>query len=145
MTELIKVLVVDDDQRYADNTVKLLEVNGIFADKVYSGEDALDEIHNRSYDVVLLDMRLPGMTGRTTLERFREMGIHAKVIVVTGHASVDDAAEFIRLGAFDYVLKPTTTGRLIGQVLKAADAKEQEDREGRAGGHEAPASGEERT
>jgi len=144
MTDLIKVLVVDDDQRYADNTVKLLEVNGIFADKVYSGEAALLEIKNRPYDVVLLDMRLSGMTGRTTLERFREMGVHAKIIVVTGHACVDDAAEFIRLGAFDYVLKPTTTARLLGQVQKAVDAKEREEREEREGRRETPVPREER-
>lgn len=134
MTDLIKVLVVDDDQRYADNTVKLLEVNGIFAEKVYSGEAALAEIHNRSYDVVLLDMRLPGLTGRTTLERFRDINVHAKIIVVTGHASVDDAAEFIRLGAFDYVLKPCPTGRLLGLIAKAADAKEQETKVARKSG-----------
>lgn len=134
MTDLIKVLVVDDDQRYADNTVKLLEANGIFAEKVYSGEAALAEIHNRSYDVVLLDMRLPGLTGRTTLERFRDINVHAKIIVVTGHASVDDAAEFIRMGAFDYVLKPCPTGRLLGLIAKAADAKEQETKVARKSG-----------
>lgn len=128
MSVLTKVLVVDDDKRYADNMARLLEVNGLFAAQVYSGEEALEELGRNEYDVVLLDMRLPGYTGRGTLERLRKAGVRAKVIVVTGHASADDAAEFIRLGAFDYLLKPCKTEKILDLIDRAYQKKKAEER-----------------
>lgn len=128
MPDPTKVLVVDDDQRFAGNMAKLLEANGLAAGMVFSGEAALEELGREPYDVVLLDMRLPGFTGRTTLERLRQAGVSAKVIVVTGHASVDDAAEFIRLGAFDYILKPCKTDKLLDLIGRASRKKREEER-----------------
>lgn len=130
MSVLTKVLVVDDDKRFADNMARLLEVHGLFAAKVYSGEEALEELRRSDYDVVLLDMRLPGYTGRGTLERLRDAGAKVKVIVVTGHASADDAAEFIRLGAFDYLLKPCKTEKILDLIDKAYQKKLEEERAG---------------
>jgi DNA-binding NtrC family response regulator len=130
MSELTRVLVVDDEKRYADNLAKLLELNGLFAHTVYSGEEALDELQRMAYDVVLLDMRMPGFTGTATLERLRAAGVKAKVIVVTGHASADDAAELIRLGAFDYILKPCKTEKMLELIDRAHKKKLEEERGG---------------
>lgn len=130
MSELTKVLVVDDEKRYADNLAKLLELNGLFAHTVYNGEEALEELQKMAYDVVLLDMRMPGLTGTATLERLRAAGVTAKVIVVTGHASIDDAAELIRLGAFDYILKPCKTEKMLDLIDRAHRKKLEEERVG---------------
>ncbi len=130
MSEPTKVLVVDDEKRFADNMARLLEVNGLQAGKVYSGEEALAELGRSAYDVVLLDMRLPGLTGKGTLERLRQAGVSAKVIVVTGHASADDAAELIRLGAFDYILKPCKTEKILDLIDRARRKKQEEERAG---------------
>jgi DNA-binding NtrC family response regulator len=122
-----RVLVVDDEKRFADNMAKLLEVHGVAAEKVYSGEAALEELGKNAYDVVLLDMRLPGFTGKATLERLKASGVKAKIIVVTGHASADDAAELIGLGAFDYMLKPCRTEKILDLIDRASRKKQAED------------------
>jgi len=114
-----RVLVVDDEQRFAFNMVKLLSLNNIAAEAAYSGEEALERLKEKTFDVVLLDVRLPGLTGQATLERLRVAGIAAKVIAVTGHASAEDALELIRLGAFDYVLKPCKTEKILELIDKA--------------------------
>lgn len=114
-----KVLVVDDEQRFAFNMVKLLNLNGLLAEAAYSGEEALERLKENTFDVVLLDVRLPGLTGQATLERLRAAGISAKVIAITGHASTEDAEELIRLGAFDYVLKPCRTEKILELIHKA--------------------------
>ncbi|MCM0755085.1 response regulator [Desulfovibrio aminophilus] len=123
MSGLIRVLVVDDDARFASNMVKLLEAYGLLADTVNSGEEALKSLGRDAYDVVLLDVRLPGLTGTATLEHLAQAGVEARIIVVTGHASADDAAEFLRLGAFDYLLKPCKTEKLLEVIRGACGSK----------------------
>lgn len=124
-----RVLVVDDEQRFAANLVKLLGIHGIDAEAVFSGEEALPRLKESEYHVVLLDVRLSGLTGQATLERLRQGGVSAKVIALTGHASADDALELIRLGAFDYLLKPCPTERLL-EVIGKARARYDEERAG---------------
>lgn len=114
-----RVLVVDDEQRFAFNMVKLLSLNNVSAEAAYSGEEALERLKENTFDVVLLDVRLPGLTGQATLERLHAAGIEAKVIAVTGHASADDALELLRLGAFDYILKPCKTEKILELIDKA--------------------------
>jgi len=114
-----RVLVVDDEQRFAFNMVKLLSLNNVSAEAAYSGEEALERLKEKTFDVVLLDVRLPGLTGQATLERLHAAGIEAKVIAVTGHASADDALELLRLGAFDYILKPCKTEKILELIDKA--------------------------
>jgi len=124
-----RVLVVDDEQRFAINMVKLLSLNDIDAEAAYTGEEALERLQGNGFDVVLLDVRLPGITGNATLERMRKAGVTAKVIAVTGHASADDALELIRLGAFDYILKPCKTEKIL-ELINKAHKKLMEERAG---------------
>lgn len=121
-----RVLVVDDEQRFAFNMVKLLGISGIEAEAAYSGEEALPLLRDKRFHVVLLDVRLPGLTGQATLEHLRQEGVAAKVIALTGHASADDAAELLRLGAFDYLLKPCKTERLLEAIGKARSRFDEE-------------------
>ena len=125
-----RVLVVDDEQRFAFNMVKLLSLSDIAAEAAYSGEEALERLKEDAFDVVLLDVRLPGLTGQAILERLRAAGTTAKVIAVTGHASTEDAVELIRLGAFDYILKPCKTEKILELVRKAHMKKLEEERVG---------------
>ncbi|SNS08831.1 Response regulator receiver domain-containing protein [Humidesulfovibrio mexicanus] len=124
-----RVLVVDDEQRFAANLVKLLGIHGIDAEAAFSGEEALPRLREGEHHVVLLDVRLSGITGQATLERLRQEGVAAKVIALTGHASAEDALELIRLGAFDYLLKPCNTERLL-EVIGKARARYDEERAG---------------
>ena len=124
----IKVLVVDDEERFATNMVKILEENEVQAKAVYSGEQALEDIKANEYDVILLDVKMPGLNAMGTLRRLRESPCTAKVIILTGHASVDDAVELLNMGAMDYLLKPCKTGKLLKLITQAVEAKALEAR-----------------
>lgn len=118
MNTLSRILVVDDDERFRTNMVKLLGSQGYGTDEAGSGEEALDKLKQDGFDVILLDVKMPGLTGVATMKRIRETGCEAAVIFLTGNASVDDALEGINLGAADYLLKPIKTEKLVEKINK---------------------------
>lgn len=122
------VLVIDDEERFGANLVKILGAHAITAKAVTSGENALAELAQVPYDVILLDMKMPGLSGTATLKKIREQECRAKVIVLTGHASVDDAVELINLGAYDYLLKPCATDKLLKMISLAFEQKQFDER-----------------
>lgn len=124
-----KVLVVDDEERFGANMVKILEANGIKARHALDGEEGLAEAGRKSYDVILLDMKMPGLSGKDVLKRLREAKEASKVVVLTGHASVDDAVELINMGAYDYLLKPCKTEQLVKMISLAYEQRLIEQRE----------------
>lgn len=125
MTDSISVLVVDDDVRFGQNMVKLLHTHNINAIAADSGLAAIEAVEAHNYDVVLLDMKMPGLSGVETMLRIREIATDAQVIFLTGHASVDDALAGLNLGAFDYLLKPAPTEAIVEKILLAYAKKEQ--------------------
>lgn len=128
MDRTIKVLVVDDEERFATNMVKILQENEVMASAVFSGEAALEELAQNDYDVVLLDVKMPGLNALGTLRAMGEMNVKAKVIILTGHASVDDAVELLNMGAMDYLLKPSKTAKIMKLIHQAVEAKELEEK-----------------
>jgi len=117
MSPAIHVLVVDDEDLFRNNMVKLLGLEkDLLASSAASGEEALEHLRHNPCDVVLLDVKMPGLMAQGTLRRLREMGCTAEVVIVTGHASVDDAMELIELGAFDYLLKPCSIKDVIKKI-----------------------------
>jgi DNA-binding NtrC family response regulator len=124
-----KVLVVDDEERFGANMVKILEANGIKARHAKDGEEALAEAGRKGYDVILLDMKMPGLSGKDVLKKLRQAKNPAKVVVLTGHASVDDAVELINMGAYDYLLKPCQTEQLVKMISLAYEQRLIEERE----------------
>ncbi len=124
MSEKTRVLVVDDEERFAANMVKILQENGMEAWAAHSGEQALEVLDANSFDVVLLDVKMPGLSGVGTLRKMKEKEYDVKVVVLTGHASVDDAVHLLDLGAVDYLLKPCRTPRLLEMIRLAKEAKE---------------------
>lgn len=130
MSEPIRVLVVDDDQSFRTNMTELLNrQEGISAACAESGDAALEVLAREAYDVVLLDMLMPGLSAHGTVREMRRRGLGAAVIVVTGHASVDDAVEMINLGAYDYLLKPCQTEQLVKMISLAYEQRLIEERE----------------
>lgn len=114
-----RVLVVDNDERYREELVKLLGALGIPATGVASGEEALELTSMCSYDVIVLDSAMPGLSGLGTLKRLKQTGCQAATIVVTGQASLEDAHGFLALGACDYLLKPVSTDVLLAKIREA--------------------------
>lgn len=125
MRENVKVLLVDDETEFTDVTVKLLETRGIMARAVHCGQDALDELEDGDYDVMVLDLNMPGMDGLMTLRRMNGLRVHPKVLVLTGHGTVDTAIEAVESGAHDYLAKPCGIEELVHKIESAVAASVQ--------------------
>ena len=123
MAVLPRILLVDDEERFRTNLRKMLVAEGFVVSEVNSGQKALEELAVQAYDVILLDMRMPDMDGLTTLAAIKERHPEPEVIILTGHASVDAAAEIIRLGAYEFLLKPCPIGEVIAKIETAYERK----------------------
>src|SRR5207244_2401344 len=113
------VLVIDDERILADSIAAYLEHHGFSTVVAFSGEDGLQRAEATSPDVAIVDVRLPGMNGIEVLRRLREMLPTIEVLMVTAHASVASAVDAMKLGAFDYVMKPVDLDELRFIVDKA--------------------------
>jgi DNA-binding NtrC family response regulator len=119
--DAVKVLVVDDEERMRGIIRKELERKGYLVDEAASGQAALEAALRQSYDVVLLDLRMPGMTGLETLAAMRELTPAPEIIIITGHGTIDTAIEAMRLGAYHYVTKPFKLRELELNIQKAGE------------------------
>jgi DNA-binding NtrC family response regulator len=124
-----KILLVDDEKEFADSLSQRLQIRGLDVQTALSGEDALDLIQKEDFDVVILDVLMPGKDGIETLKEIKDARPLLEVIMLTGHATVETAIEGMKLGAYDYLMKPTDTGELLEKISKAHALKtEQQER-----------------
>lgn len=123
MPTLPKILLVDDEERFRTNLKKMLAAQGFDVTARASGPEALDELARQPYDVILLDVRMPVMDGLETLAAIKKNHPDTEVIILTGHASVDAAAEIIRLGAAEFLLKPSPLEEIIAKIETTYDRK----------------------
>ncbi|MBI4408182.1 MAG: sigma-54-dependent Fis family transcriptional regulator [Gemmatimonadetes bacterium] len=114
-----RVLIVEDEEIVRDLLSKVLGDEGYAVEAVDSGEDALKALDQELYDVVLLDLNLPGMYGLNVLSAAPALQTDAQFIVMTAFGSVDTAVEAMKLGAFDYINKPFRTGELLLTLERA--------------------------
>jgi DNA-binding NtrC family response regulator len=114
---------VDDEERYRTTLTKRLVERQLDATSVGSGQEALAELKRKLYDVVVLDVKMPGMDGIETLKEIKKTTPGVEVILLTGHASVDSAVDGMRLGAFDYLLKPCELEILLEKINGAFGTK----------------------
>jgi DNA-binding response OmpR family regulator/flavodoxin len=102
------VLVIDDEVAVNNNVRKILKKKGYRVDQATSKAEALEKIDQRDYRLVLLDLKMPGVKGLELLEAIRTVQPQARVIIITGYASIETAVQTARMGAVDYVPKPFT-------------------------------------
>ncbi len=123
--DLFRVLVVDDEKDFLETLVNRLLKRNIDATGVLSGEAALEEMKKKLYDVVILDIKMPGgMDGIDALRELKKIQPLAEVILLTGHASVETSIEGMKLGAFDYLLKPIKLEELLTKLAQAFEKKD---------------------
>ncbi|OHB73391.1 MAG: two-component system response regulator [Planctomycetes bacterium RBG_13_63_9] len=115
----IHLLLVDDEERFLTTTRKLIEKRGVTTFIASNGVDALKVMGEHPIDVVVLDVKMPGMDGVEVLRHIKLKHPLIEVIMLTGHASAESAVEGLKLGAFDYVTKPYEVSRLMEKVEKA--------------------------
>jgi DNA-binding NtrC family response regulator len=120
----IKVLVVDDEKDFLASLVRRLKRRQLEVQGVDSGQAALDHLAAHPVDVVVLDVKMPGMDGLEALSRIKETHPFVEVILLTGHASVDAGMKGISLGAFEYLIKPVTLDQLLERINEAFDRRQ---------------------
>ena len=124
-----KVLLVDDEEDFAEMLSLRLKELGEKVTVAYSGQEGLDTLAKTSIDVVILDIKMPGMDGIETLREIKKQYPIIEVILLTGHGSTETAVEGMKLGAFDYLMKPADFGDLAAKLEGARKRKdEQEER-----------------
>ncbi len=120
-TEGATILVVDDEGAIRYSVTKTLERVGYQVVTASSGEEALDIMMDQDFDVVLTDIRMPGISGVDLLARIKEHSVDAVVILMTGYASLGTAVESLRLGAHDYLIKPSTSEDIRDSVRRGVE------------------------
>lgn len=119
----IYLLLVDDEERFLSTTKILLEKRGVNTFTATNGMDALKILDERRIDVVILDVKMPGMDGVEVLRKIRQDHPLVEVIMLTGHASVESAVEGLKLGAFDYIMKPCEVPDIMAKIQDAFSKK----------------------
>lgn len=122
------VLIVDDEEDFLETIIKRLNKRQVDASGALSGEKALELLKEKTFDVVILDIKMPGgMDGIEALAEIKKIQPLAEVILLTGHASVETSIEGMRLGAFDYLLKPIKLDDLLKKIAQAIEKKDIHD------------------
>lgn len=124
----IKVLLVDDEIPFIETMTKRLSKRDLDIVQALSGQEALEKIGNDpNIEIVVLDIKMPGMDGFETLAEIKRKHPLVEVIVLTGHTTVESAIKGMRLGAFDYLMKPCEIEKLISKVDEAIARKKKRE------------------
>jgi DNA-binding NtrC family response regulator len=115
----IRVLLVDDEEDYVRAMSERMEMRDLDSRVALSGEEALEILETDPPEVIVLDLRMPGMQGMEVLERVRKEHPEIQVIILTGHGGEKEEKEARRLGAFEYLKKPADTGDLVNTIRGA--------------------------
>jgi len=119
-----RILLVDDEVVFTNNMSKLLTSRGYRVSAVNSGDAAIRALEESDFDVVVLDLKMPGMDGLATLKEIKKLGLFTETLILTGHGSIDSALEAVKLGAYDYLTKPCEVGDLVDKIEGAWEKKD---------------------
>lgn len=123
------VMLVDDEVPFVETMTKRLTRRNLQIIPAFSGQEALGKLSEHgNVDVVILDVKMPGMDGIETLREIKRQYPLVEVIMLTGHATVETAIEGMKLGAFDYLMKPCEVEQLVAKVEEAKAKKSQHER-----------------
>lgn len=119
-----KVLIVDDERSIRHTLRDILEFEKYDVDEAGDGMEALVKIKQSTYDVIILDIKMPKMDGMDALDKIQEIAPETPVVMISGHASIDTAVEAVKKGAFDFISKPPDLNRLLITLRNAMDKSE---------------------
>ena len=115
-----RVLLVDDEEEFVSALSERLELRGIEVDSALNGEDALAIMVEKTFEVVILDVMMPGLGGLEVLKQIKSAYPNTQVILLTGHGATKEGIEGMRLGAFDYLMKPVDIEEMLEKMKEAA-------------------------
>lgn len=119
--EEIKILVIDDEKNILESVKMVLDYEDYQVQTVNNGMDGLALFKKRPFDIVILDVRMPGLDGLEVLKKLKEINQFCEVIMISGHSGIEEAVEASRLGAFDFLEKPLSRDKLILTVRNASE------------------------
>jgi len=131
MSENVRVLLVDDEDDFRRTVFKRLTKRGVIVHEAASGEEALSVLRETPVHVVVLDVKMPGMSGLDVLRHIQEHYPSLEVILLTGHYTVQDGVSGIKSGAFDYLTKPVEFDQLVSKIRQAFDKLRREEEKAR--------------
>ena len=121
------MLLVDDEEEFVEILAERLEFRGFSVSTAFNGDDAVSCLKEHEPDVVILDVLMPGKDGIQTLKEIKQINPLVEVIMLTGHATVGTAIEGMKLGAYNYLIKPSDTEDLVAKIMKAYKLKSEHE------------------
>ena len=118
-----KVLLVDDEEDFLKTLAERLETRGLKVTTATSGEDALAGIEGQEFDLIVLDLAMPGLDGLETLKRIKTRQPEAEIIMLSGQGSIKTSIEAMKLGAEDFLQKPVNISELLDKISEAKDKR----------------------
>jgi two-component system response regulator CpxR len=115
----IKVLLVDDEKDFVETLALRLEARNLSVSTAFNGDEAISKVQEEDFDVVILDMVMPGKTGIEVMRVIKQIRPLVEVILLTGHATMQSAIEGMNQGAFFYLMKPTEMQNLLQKIAHA--------------------------
>ncbi|HCC37200.1 MAG TPA: sigma-54-dependent Fis family transcriptional regulator [Treponema sp.] len=123
----MRILIIDDEKNIRESIGKYLSLEGIDSAGAESGEAALEHLARETFDAVILDLKLPGMSGQTVLEEMQKQGILSPVIMISAHGEIADAVQALKSGARDYLVKPFDPAELSIRLRSLVENKRREN------------------
>jgi len=124
--------MVDDEKEFIQTLSERLTLRDYDVTTAFNGEEAIEKVKHYLFDVIILDVLMPGMSGIETLREIKKIRPLIEVIMLTGNATVETAIEGMKLGALDFLLKPCKTDDLVDKIDKAYQKKAEQDERIRA-------------
>lgn len=123
MNRKIRVLLVDDEKQFAINLGHILDARGFDTSLAFDGFEGVYSMKKAAFDVVILDIKMPGMDGVETLRELKKIAPNTEVIMLTGHATLESGIESLREGAYDYLMKPCEAEDLVEKIREAYEVE----------------------
>jgi DNA-binding NtrC family response regulator len=125
----IRILLVDDEKDFVETLAERLRTRGFHVTEAFNGEEALEKLKEYNFDVTILDVQMPGISGIEALEAIKKLKPLTEVLMLTGHGTIETAIDGMKLGAFDFLMKPCDMEVLMEKINKAYERKlEHEER-----------------
>lgn len=120
---IAKILLVDDEDEFINALTQRLEVRGLNVTGATRGEDAVDLISNQSFDIIVLDLAMPGMDGLETLKKIKEKDPDVEIVMLSGQGNIKSGVEAMKLGAEDFLEKPVDIKDLLKRIEEARERR----------------------
>ena len=112
----IRILLVDDEKEFVETLAERLRTRGFHVTEAFSGDEALEKLKEFNFDITILDVQMPGMSGIEALGEIKKLKPLTEVLMLTGHGTIESAIEGMKMGAYDFLLKPCKMDLLLEKI-----------------------------